>query len=114
MSKIGSQHLSRKACLYVRQSSLAQVEHHRESGARQYNLRERAVTLGWPAEQIEVIDEDQGLSGASAAGRTGFQRLVSDVALGGWEPFWVWRSAVWRARARTGIGSWRWRLWRAR
>ena len=82
MGKIGSQHLSRKACLYIRQSSLAQVEHHRESGARQYSLRERAVTLGWPAEQIEVIDEDQGLSGASAVGRTGFQRMVSDVALG--------------------------------
>jgi DNA invertase Pin-like site-specific DNA recombinase len=82
VGKIGWQHLNRKACLYVRQSSLAQVTHHRESTARQYNLRERAVALGWAAEQVEVIDEDQGLSGASAVGREGFQRLVSDVALG--------------------------------
>lgn len=82
VGKIGAPHLDRKACVYVRQSSLAQVAHHRESTARQSNLKERALVLGWDADRVEVIDEDQGQSGASAAGRGGFQRLVSDVALG--------------------------------
>jgi DNA invertase Pin-like site-specific DNA recombinase len=82
MGKIAARHLERKACVYVRQSSLAQVQHHRESTARQYNLRERAVTLGWRAEQVDVIDDDQGKSGSSASGREGFQRLISEVALG--------------------------------
>ena len=53
-----------------------------ESAARQYALRQRAVALGWPAEQIVVIDTDQGQSGASAADREGFQRLVAEVGLG--------------------------------
>jgi DNA invertase Pin-like site-specific DNA recombinase len=53
-----------------------------ESAERQYALRQRAVALGWPAEQIVVIDSDQGQSGASAADREGFQRLVTDVGLG--------------------------------
>lgn len=82
VGKIAASHLARRACVYVRQSSMAQVEHHRESGKRQYNLRERAVGLGWPVERIEVIDEDQGRSGAKSEGREGFQRLVSEVALG--------------------------------
>lgn len=81
MSKIAARHLERKAFVYVRQSSIAQVEHHRESTQRQYALRERAVSLGWRAEQVEVVDDDQGQSGASASGRGGFQRLVSEVAL---------------------------------
>ncbi|MEK6986977.1 MAG: recombinase family protein, partial [Candidatus Thermoplasmatota archaeon] len=82
MGKIGAEHLKRRACVYVRQSSLAQVQHHRESTARQYNLQERAQVLGWPSERVEVIDDDQGKSGASAVERGGFQRLVSQVALG--------------------------------
>ena len=82
MSKIAARHLERKACVYVRQSSMAQVEHLRESTQRQYGLRERAVSLGWRIEQVEIVDEDQGQSGASASGRGGFQRLVSEVALG--------------------------------
>ena len=82
MTKILARHLERRASIYVRQSSMAQVEHHKESGQRQYNLQERAVRLGWRTDQVEVIDEDQGQSGASAQGRSGFQRLVSDVALG--------------------------------
>jgi hypothetical protein len=72
LSKISASHLERQACVYVRQSSMAQVQHHRESTQRQYNLRERAIGLGWRAEQVEVIDEDQGQSGSSAAGRGGF------------------------------------------
>lgn len=80
MSKIGSQHLDRRACVYVRQSTMAQVHQHQESTQRQYNLRQRAVVLGW--QNVEVIDDDQGHSGKSADGRDGFQRLVSDVAMG--------------------------------
>jgi DNA invertase Pin-like site-specific DNA recombinase len=81
-SKVTAAHLARTAYLYVRQSTLRQVIHNTESGERQYALRQRAVALGWPAEQIVVIDTDQGQSGASAADRAGFQRLVADVGLG--------------------------------
>src|SRR5215207_8911190 len=81
-SKVTAAHLARTAYLYVRQSTLRQVINNTESGERQYALRQRAVALGWPAEQIVVIDADQGQSGASAADREGFQRLVADVGLG--------------------------------
>jgi excisionase family DNA binding protein len=80
--KVTAAHLARTAYLYVRQSSLRQVLHNTESTERQYALRQRAVALGWPAEQIVVIDTDQGQSGASSDGREGFQRLVADVGLG--------------------------------
>lgn len=79
---VTAQHLSRTACLYVRQSTLQQVLENTESTARQYALRERAVALGWSDERIIVIDQDLGHSGASAADRLGFQRLVADVGLG--------------------------------
>ena len=81
-TKVTPDHLRRLAYLYVRQSSLRQVQEHRESTARQYDLQRRAQALGWPAEQIIVIDEDLGLSGASSVERTGFQRLVAEVGLG--------------------------------
>jgi len=81
-AKVTAQHLGRDAYLYVRQSSLHQVAHNTESARRQYDLRGRAVALGWPAERVIVIDVDQGQSGASAADREGFQRLVADVSLG--------------------------------
>jgi DNA invertase Pin-like site-specific DNA recombinase len=81
-SKIKPEHLRRHAYLYVRQSSLHQVRDNRESTARQYDLKRRAHVLGWSSEQIVVIDEDLGISGASAVGRDGFQRLVADVGLG--------------------------------
>jgi len=61
---------------------LQQVHDHRESTARQYDLKGRAQALGWTADRIQVIDDDQGLSGASSAERDGFQRLVADVGLG--------------------------------
>jgi DNA invertase Pin-like site-specific DNA recombinase len=79
---ITPRHLQRLACLYVRQSTLQQVFANTESTARQYALRERAVALGWPADRIVVIDQDLGHSGASAADRSGFQRLVAEVGLG--------------------------------
>ena len=40
------------------------------------------MTLGWAREQVRVVDADLGRSGADAAGREGFQHLVSEVALG--------------------------------
>jgi DNA invertase Pin-like site-specific DNA recombinase len=82
VTKVTSEHLRRHAYLYVRQSSLQQVHDHRESTARQYDLKRRAHALGWALEQIVVIDEDLGLSGASTAERKGFQRLVAEVGLG--------------------------------
>jgi DNA invertase Pin-like site-specific DNA recombinase len=53
-----------------------------ESTFRQYDLRQQAIALGWPIERIIVIDSDQGQSGATAADREGFQRLVTEVSLG--------------------------------
>lgn len=69
--KITSAHLSRSAYLYVRQSTLRQVLENTESTKRQYALRDRAVTLGWPIERVVVIDSDLGQSGASACSSRG-------------------------------------------
>ena len=80
--KVTTAHLERDAFLYVRQSSLRQVFENTESTKRQYALRDRAVSLGWPMERIHVIDSDQGLSGASAQARDGFQHLMSELANG--------------------------------
>ena len=80
--KVTAAHLCRTAYLYVRQSSLKQVLHNTESAIRQYDLRGKAISLGWAADQITVIDIDQGHSGASAADREGFQHLVAEVSLG--------------------------------
>ncbi|MDE0380018.1 MAG: recombinase family protein, partial [Rhodospirillales bacterium] len=79
--KVDTGHLSRDAYLYVRQSSLRQVFDHGESTRRQYALRDRAVALGWPTENIVVIDSDLGLSGADSD-REGFKRLVAEVGMG--------------------------------
>ena len=81
-SKVTATHLSRRALLYIRQSSLKQVIHNTESAIRQYDLRGKAISLGWAADQVTVIDIDQGHSGASAADREGFQQLVAEVSLG--------------------------------
>jgi hypothetical protein len=72
----------RQAYLYVRQSTIKQVLNNTESALRQYDLKSRAIALGWSAEQVIVIDIDQGQSGASAADREGFQRLVAEVGMG--------------------------------
>jgi DNA invertase Pin-like site-specific DNA recombinase len=80
--KITAAHLSRMAYLYVRQSTLRQVFENTESTQRQYALRDRAAALGWPLDRIVVIDSDLGQSGASAADREGFQRMVTEVSLG--------------------------------
>ena len=76
------QHLQKKAMIYVRQSTLTQVIINQESLRLQYALEQRAQSLGWRAEDIEVIDADLGLTGASAQHRTGFQELVTKVTLG--------------------------------
>jgi DNA invertase Pin-like site-specific DNA recombinase len=81
-AKVTGAHLARTAYLYVRQSTLRQVLTNTESATRQYALRQKAIALGWPAEQIVTIDTDQGQSGASAADREGFQRLVAEVSMG--------------------------------
>jgi len=80
--KVTATHLGRDCYLYVRQSTIRQVQENTTSTERQYGLRPRAVALGWHPDQIVVIDEDLGRSGTSAEGRTGFQRLVADVGMG--------------------------------
>lgn len=82
LRKVQSHHLERDAYLYIRQSSMKQVVENVESTKRQYALRARATALGWADDRIVVIDSDQGESGASAAWREGFRRLVTDVGLG--------------------------------
>jgi DNA invertase Pin-like site-specific DNA recombinase len=69
------------AMVYVRQSTAYQVAENRESTDRQYALVHRAIELGWPADRVLIIDEDQGKSGAMAEGRLGFQRLLAEVGL---------------------------------
>ena len=81
-TKVQPRHLEREAYLYIRQSSMRQVIENVESTKRQYALRGRAIALGWRDDQITVIDNDQGESGASASWREGFQRLVTEVGIG--------------------------------
>jgi DNA invertase Pin-like site-specific DNA recombinase len=79
---IDASQLSRRAFVYVRQSTMAQVLHHQESTMMQYDLRQRALALGWAPEAIEIIDEDQARSGTTTDGRSGFARLADAVAYG--------------------------------
>jgi len=79
--KITPRHRERRAYVYVRQSTLQQVEHHRESRANQYALVQRALALGWPRERVHVVDADLGQSGQDGS-RSGFQELVAAVSLG--------------------------------
>jgi DNA invertase Pin-like site-specific DNA recombinase len=80
-SKVRDWHLQRKAVVYIRQSTPQQVLENRESADRQYSLVYRAELLGWPADRVEVVDEDQGHSGQSAVGRLGFQYLLAEISL---------------------------------
>ena len=81
-SKVCDRHLARLAVVYVRQSTRQQVIDHGESTRLQYGLVERAVALGWQTSRVLVIDDDLGKSGASTAGRAGFQRLVTEITMG--------------------------------
>jgi DNA invertase Pin-like site-specific DNA recombinase len=81
-SKVTAFHRSRAAVIYVRQSTLAQLERNTESTIRQYDLVERAAALGWPRDTIRVVDADLGVSGSALGRREGFESLVAEVALG--------------------------------
>ncbi len=80
--KVKRAHLTRKAAIYLRQSTMKQVHEHRESTRRQYALRHRAIELGWPEHTVDVVDDDLGQSGASTRERPGFQRMAHDVSMG--------------------------------
>src|ERR671937_2071889 len=80
-SKILGHHRDRLAVVYVRQSTLQQLERHQESTRLQYGLVDHALALGWAQQRVLVIDEDLGKSGTTAEGRPGFQRLVAAVSL---------------------------------
>ena len=80
--KIQSRHHQRLAVVYIRQSSPQQVLHNRESTDLPYQLRQRAVALGWADDRVLVIDDDQGISGTTVENRPGFQRLLAEVSLG--------------------------------
>src|SRR4051812_42352255 len=75
-------HLTRRATVYVRQSTPQQVVNNQESLRLQYALKHRACELGWPESSIDIVDKDLGRSGATTDGRTGFQELVAQAALG--------------------------------
>ena len=79
--KIQGHHRDRLAVVYVRQSTVQQIERHQESTRLQYGLVERAQHLGWAPARVQVIDDDLGQSGRSVVGRPGFQRLVAEVSL---------------------------------
>jgi DNA invertase Pin-like site-specific DNA recombinase len=81
-SKVTAAHLRRRALVYLRQSTSAQVEYNRESTERQYRLAERASELGWQREQIKVLDQDLGISGSGLVERAGFTHMTAEVALG--------------------------------
>ncbi len=81
-SKIGKTHLERRAYIYLRQSTLAQVESNRESTERQYALAQRALALGWDQSQIQILDGDLGQSGQTTSGREDFHQLMAAVGLG--------------------------------
>ena len=80
--KVRPEHLGRAAIVYIRQSSRQQVLEHTESTRLQYALAERAVAMGWARSQVTVIDDDLGVSAATADSRKGFARLVTEVTMG--------------------------------
>ena len=81
-TKVQPLHRQRPAYVYIRQSTMGQVRHHRESTERQYALQQKALELEWSADQIRILDQDLGLSGAHGTDRQDFQRLVADVSMG--------------------------------
>ena len=78
---ISKSHQQKTAYIYIRQSSMGQVRLNQESTQRQYALREKAITLGWPERRVIVLDNDLGQSGAQIASRQDFQRLMTEVTL---------------------------------
>ena len=111
ISKIVERHLSRNACIYIRQSTPGQVRFNQESTERQYNLKSKAEQLGWRSERIRVLDRDLGQSGQRMTHREDFKALVGEVAMSqvgaifsleAWFDFAHHEGAL-RARTRTGI-----------
>src|SRR3984885_9146667 len=80
--KVTPRHLKRTALLYVRPSTMRQVFENTESTKRQYALHDRAVALGWPRDEIAVVDGDQGHTATAAGDREGFERVVTEVGMG--------------------------------
>jgi DNA invertase Pin-like site-specific DNA recombinase len=80
-AKVRDHHLTRKAIVYIRQSSPQQVAEHKESAARQYALADLAVALGWPRDRVDIVDADQGRSGQTTEGRLGFQYILAELGL---------------------------------
>jgi DNA invertase Pin-like site-specific DNA recombinase len=78
---VTTQHLTRQAIIYIRQSTPHQVLTNQESLRLQYALKQRALSLGWRDDQIEIIDADLGLTGAAAQHREGFKELLAKVTL---------------------------------
>ncbi|OBQ95796.1 MULTISPECIES: hypothetical protein [Mesorhizobium] len=105
-SKISEHHLSREACVYIRQSTVGQVRFHQESTERQYDLASKARSLGWRPEQIRVVDRDLSQSGSQATHREDFKTLVGNVAMEKLGASSRWKPRAWRARTRIGIASW--------
>lgn len=105
MSKIEAEHLARRAYVDVRQSTVAQTVENVDSTKRQYELVDRAMSLGWPKERVEIIDEDLGKSGSSVAGRTGFARRRSVARC------WPSEFRVWPVHLETGSNYWRCAQW---
>src|ERR671914_34627 len=79
---VTTQHLTRKAMIYIRQSTPHQVLTNQESLSLQYALKQHALSLGWLEADIEIIDTDLGLTGAAAHHREGFKELLTKVTLG--------------------------------
>jgi DNA invertase Pin-like site-specific DNA recombinase len=103
ISKIADRHLSREACIYIRQSTMGQVRFNQESTERQYNLVSKAEALGWSPQRIRILDRDLGQSGAQTTNREDFKTLVSDVAMGQVGAIFSWKPRAWRDRTKTGI-----------
>ena len=104
-AKVTPARLRRDAYLYIRQSTLYQVIHNTESTGRQYDLKHRAVALGWPEDKIHVIDIDQGHSGASAADRPGSSTWSPRSPWAGPASCSAWNAPGWPATPPTGSSS---------
>ena len=102
-STIGPDHIRRAAFVYIRQSSLAQVENNTEFDRRRSALVDQALRLGWPRAAVSVVDDDLGLSGAQTAGRSGFAHMATEVAMGRVGTSSAWRSPDWHATMPIGI-----------
>ena len=81
-AQITQVHRQKMAYVYVRQSTMEQVRHHQESTERQYALKDKAISLGWPTIRTRILDGDQAVSASTTNGRDDFKKLVADVSLG--------------------------------